>query len=538
MITPVLLVILDGWGYSEQTEFNAIHSAHTPTWDALWETCPHTLLNASGAEAGLPERQMGNSEVGHTMIGAGRVVPQEFTRIRQAIQDGSFFRNETLTCAFAEAARRGSGVHVLGLLSPGGVHGHEDHIFALLELAKTCGVTDLFLHAFLDGRDTSSSNAAESIRRAQEKCAELKVGRIATLIGRYYAMDRNQNWGRTATAYHLIATGKADYQYPDALIALDEAYRRGESDEFVRPVAVQCDRPYVGVRDGDVLVFANYRADRARQLTRAFTKQSFTAFERGHVPRLGAFISLTEYKTDYNLPIAFPPERVVNGLGECVSRLGLKQLRIAETEKYAHVTFFFSGGEERAFEGETRTLVPSPRVATYDRAPEMSALPITRKLVRAIDSGDYRFIVCNYANADMVGHTGDLQATIAAVETIDDCLSRLLAAVRRRSMDMIVTADHGNAEQLGCYITEKVKPQTYKAHTSNPVPFVYVGRNAEIAVPAPGSLADVAPTVLYLMGLEPPREMTGRVLVQLQREQDVQREPPASTPVRARSGNR
>ncbi|MDD9818567.1 MAG: 2,3-bisphosphoglycerate-independent phosphoglycerate mutase [Gammaproteobacteria bacterium] len=514
-VTPILLVVLDGWGYSENTEFNAIHSAHSPVWDELWRRHPHTLLQASGTSVGLPENQMGNSEVGHMNMGAGRVVGQEFTRISRAIQDGSFFRNETLRRAFAHVAANGKAVHLLGLLSPGGVHGHEEHIFAMMELIARCGQPRAYLHAFLDGRDTPPKSAAESIRRAVLKAEELGTGRIASMIGRYYAMDRNRNWKRTRQAHELIAHGRARHRCEDPLIALDQAYRAGQSDEFLKPTAVLHQGKPVRLEEGDMIVFMNYRADRARQLSRSLTNPDFSGFERGTVPKLSAFISLTEYHAKYEFPVAFPPEALTNVFGQYISDLGLRQLRIAETEKYAHVTFFFNGGEERAFEGEHRILVPSAHVATYDRKPEMSARQITDKLVRAIKGKEYHAIICNYANADMVGHSGDLGATVKAVEAIDACLRRLLAACRNGGCEMIVTADHGNAEQLKSYITEKVQAQPHTAHTSNPVPFVYVGRPGEV-VSADGRLSDVTPTMLYLMGLNPPREMTGKPLIRLQ----------------------
>lgn len=512
---PVVLVVLDGWGYSEETSYNAIHSARKPVWDRLWASCPHTLLSASGTDVGLPDRQMGNSEVGHMHIGAGRLVHQDFSRIQLAIEDGEFSDNPALVQAFDAAAAAGKAVHLIGLLSPGGVHSHEDHFFAAMELAARRGVARLYVHGFLDGRDRPPKSAAESIQATQAKCWQLGVGRIGTLVGRYFAMDRNRNWERTRLAWDLIVDGEGAFEAHDPLLALDEAYGRGETDEFVRPTRI------VGrsgerrrVEDGDVVVFMNFRADRARQLSEAFLDPDFRHFERRRVPRLAAFVTLTSYSDDFDCPVAFPPERLRNTFGEYIAGLGLKQLRLAETEKYAHVTFFFNGGEERAFAGEDRILVPSPHVATYDLAPEMSAVEVTDRLVEAIESGKYDAIVCNYANPDMVGHTGVFEAAVKAIETIDGCLGRLETALRRVGGEMIVTADHGNAEMMRTPSTKKDRGQAHTAHTTNLVPFLYLGRPA-ITVDS-GTLADIAPTLLALMGLAAPREMSGRSLVRLE----------------------
>ncbi|MDZ7735434.1 MAG: 2,3-bisphosphoglycerate-independent phosphoglycerate mutase [Gammaproteobacteria bacterium] len=513
----MILIILDGWGYSENIEYNAIHSAHKPTWERIWEECPHTLIRASGIDVGLPDQQMGNSEVGHMNIGSGRVVDQEFTRIGRAIEDGSFYKNEILNKAFKQAAETGHAAHILGLLSPGGVHGHEDHIMAMLELAARYGVERIYLHAFLDGRDTPPKSAEESAHRMHLKMQEIGTDRVrfASIIGRYYAMDRNRHWDRTKVAYDLISQGKAEYRSDDAFIAIDMAYARGETDEFVQPTAItRAGEEPVTVEDGDIMVFTNYRADRARQLARAFTKPDFKSFYRERVPKLAAFISLTEYKANYEFPVAFPPEPLPNVFGEYIAGRGLKQLRIAETEKYAHVTFFFNGGEERVFEGEDRILIPSPHVRTYDQAPEMSAREVTGKIVEAIHSRKYDAIICNYANADMVGHTGDFHATVKAIETLDSCLGQVIDAVRAAGGEVLITADHGNAEQMRSFTTEKIKSQPHTAHTSNLVPFVYVGRPAE-PLPDTGTLSDIAPTMLYLMGLEQPWEMTGHSLFTL-----------------------
>jgi len=509
---PYILIVLDGWGYSENTNYNAIHSAHKPNWDRLWDEYPHTLINASGTDVGLPDAQMGNSEVGHMNIGAGRVVEQEFSRITRAVEDGSFFRNEILCNAFEKAAAAGKTLHILGLLSPGGVHSHQDHICALMELGSRYDFKDICIHAFLDGRDTPPKSAEEYLHDVQMKMTQLGKGRFASIIGRYYAMDRNNNWDRTRAAYELICDGKAEFRSDDPFIAVDKAYARGETDEFVSPTLVlKRGEERIRVEDGDVVVFANYRADRARQLSRAFTERDFDEFPRERDVRLGTFISMTQYKEDFNFPAAFPPEHIRNGFGEYIAAKGLHQLRIAETEKYAHVTFFFNGGDERVFEGEDRVLVPSPDVATYDLKPEMSAPEVTDRLIDAVNSRKYDVIICNFANADMVGHTGDLDAAVKAVETIDTCLGKIVDATLKVGGEILITADHGNAEQMKSFITEKVKAQAHTAHTSNLVPLLYIGRPAE-PMPGIGALCDISPTLLYLMQMKMPPEMTGRPL--------------------------
>jgi 2,3-bisphosphoglycerate-independent phosphoglycerate mutase len=510
---PLLLIILDGWGYSDNTQYNAIHSASKPVWDRLWEDSPHMLISASGVDVGLPDEQMGNSEVGHMHLGAGRVIDQELTRIGKAIEDGHFFENETLLAAFGKAAAEDKAVHLLGLLSPGGVHSHEDHVLALMEMAARTGVRRVYLHAFLDGRDTPPKSAANSIQRVMMKFTELRrCGRIASIIGRYFAMDRNKHWGRTEAAYNLIVDGLAMYEAADPLIALDQAYRRNETDEFIRSTAIiPRDQQRVRVEDGDVVVFANFRADRARQLTQAFIEPFFTGFKRARVPALQNFITMTSYSDDFQVPVVYQPSRIKNSFGEYIANLGIHQLRIAETEKYAHVTFFFNGGDERVFQGEDRILVPSPHVATYDQKPEMSAVEVTDELIQAIESCRYGAIICNFANADMVGHTGVFEAAVKAVETLDQCLGRIETAARAAGMEILITADHGNAEKMREVSTKKVVGQTHTAHTSNPVPLVYIGREATMA--NEGTLSDIAPTMLGIMGLPIPAEMTGRPLV-------------------------
>ncbi|MBK9131830.1 MAG: 2,3-bisphosphoglycerate-independent phosphoglycerate mutase [Gammaproteobacteria bacterium] len=507
---PLALIILDGWGYSENPRDNAILAARKPNWDHLWRDYPHGLIQGSGNYVGLPADQMGNSEVGHLNMGAGRVVYQEITRIDRAIASGEFQANPVIRGALAKAAESGRAVHIFGLLSPGGVHSHQEHIHAMIRAAVSRVGERVYLHAFLDGRDTPPKSAAAYLEGVEQVFRDAGAGCVASIVGRYYAMDRDQRWERTRLAYDLIAAGRADYRAGSAREALDMAYARGETDEFVKPTLVAAaDRTPVRVEDGDVILFMNFRADRARQLTRAFTDPAFDAFERTARPRLGEFVCLTEYSKDFTVPVAFPSSTIRNGFGEYIAARGLRQLRIAETEKYAHVTFFFNGGEEREFAGEERIMVPSPKVATYDLKPEMSAVEVTDKLVAAIDSQRFDVIICNYANADMVGHSGKLAAAVRAIETIDACLGRVYDALRRVGGEMIVTADHGNAEQM----SDDSTGQAHTAHTSNPVPFVYVGRPARIA--HEGALSDIAPTMLYLMGLDPPPEMSGRSMVEL-----------------------
>ncbi|MEQ8230530.1 MAG: 2,3-bisphosphoglycerate-independent phosphoglycerate mutase [Gammaproteobacteria bacterium] len=504
---PVLLLVLDGWGYSEDTRFNAIHAARTPTWDDLWARAQHTLIRCSGTDVGLPDRQMGNSEVGHMHIGAGRLIDQDFSRIGKAIESGEFARNAAFREACSAAAANGGNVHILGLLSPGGVHSHEDHILALVDLARDCGVEEVLVHAFLDGRDTPPKSASASLERVAAHCAAVGGARIASVVGRYYAMDRNHNWDRIASAYELVVAGHGEHAASDALAALEAAYAREESDEFVHATVIGTHGAH-RVADGDTVLFANFRADRARQLTEAMTAAHFDGFTRSRVPRLAAFVTMTDYGEQFTLPIAFPAFDLPNTFGAVVAARGLRQLRIAETEKYAHVTFFFNGGQEQVFAGEDRVLVPSPDVATYDLKPEMSAPEVTERLVAALGSEQYDAIICNYANADMVGHTGDFNATVRCIETLDACLARVITAAREHGYDVLITADHGNAEQMRA---AHAVDEPHTAHTSNVVPLVYVGRAARIA--EDGSLVDLAPTMLTLMGLEVPDEMSGHTLV-------------------------
>lgn len=502
---PILLVILDGWGDAPDAGDNAISRADTPNWDRLLRECPHTLIHTAGPRVGLPEGQMGNSEVGHINLGAGRVVAQEFGRISGAIEDGSFFDNAAFCRAVDRAVERGGAVHITGLLSPGGVHSHESHLHAMVRLAAQRGAERIFVHPILDGRDTPPRSARASIEALEQVLAETGRGRIAGLVGRFYAMDRDKRWDRIQAAYELMTAGDAPHRADNALAALDAAYARDESDEFLSPTRIEDDS---AVRDGDAVIFMNWRADRARELTQAFTETDFDGFERRRLD-LADFVTLTQYQAEFDLPVAFPPTRPKNNLGEYAAALGLRQLRIAETEKYAHVTFFFNGGQEESFEGEDRVLVPSPSVRTYDLKPEMSAPEVTDKLVEAIESDRYDLIISNYANADMVGHTGDMAAAIKAVETLDVALGRLEKAIRAAGGEMLITADHGNAEKMADADTG----QAHTAHTTNLVPLVYVGRDAEMI--ADGGLCDIAPTMLTLMDRPIPEEMTGHSLVRL-----------------------
>lgn len=507
---PMVLIVLDGWGYSENPAGNAILAARKPVWDGLWKDYPHTLIGTSGTDVGLPADQMGNSEVGHLNLGAGRVVYQEFSRISRAIKTGSFFSNEVLTKAVDQAVADNRAVHILGLLSDGGVHSHEEHIHTMTDMAVRRGAARVYLHAFLDGRDTSPRSATNSIGAMEAKFMALGTGRFASIIGRYYAMDRDHRWPRIQAAYDLITLGKAEFRAETAAQALEMAYARGESDEFAKATAIvpRGEQP-VRIEDGDAVIFMNFRSDRARQITRAFTEPNFTGFRREATPNLGGFVTLTDYSEDFPVPVAFPPERLKNVFGAYIAEQGLRQLRIAETEKYAHVTFFFNGGEEQPFVGEDRILIPSPHVATYDLQPQMSAAQLTDQLTQAIESRTYDTIICNFANPDMVGHTGNLDATVKAIETIDTCLGRIIESLKKVGGEALITADHGNAEQL---IGEGTG-QAHTAHTTNPVPLIYVGRPAKIA--KGGALADVAPTLLHLMDLDIPSEMSGDSLVEL-----------------------
>ena len=506
---PVVLLILDGWGHRDDPVDNALAQAELPNWRRLLATCPHTLIHTEGRHVGLPDGQMGNSEVGHMNLGAGRVVYQDLTRVDAAIDDGSFFDNPALRAACQAVLADAGTLHVMGLLSPGGVHSHERHVFAMLDLAAQMGVSRVAVHAFLDGRDTPPRSAAASLAALQARCdaqasADGRGPRIASVSGRYYAMDRDQRWDRVRRAWDAIVEARADQHAPDAQSVLDAAYARGENDEFVAPTVIGAGVP---MADGDAVVFMNFRADRARQLSAAFIDPGFDGFQARR-PRLADFVCLAEYDARLPAPVAFAPEDLTHTFGELLAEQGLAQLRIAETEKYAHVTFFFSGGREVPYPREERILVPSPRVATYDLQPEMSCPELTAKLVDAIASGRFDAIVCNVANPDMVGHTGDLQAAILAAQAVDIAIGAVTDAVRIAGGAMLVTADHGNLEMM----RDATTGQAHTAHTVGPVPLVYVGTRSDVQLRSGGSLRDVAPTLLDLMQLPQPVEMTGHSL--------------------------
>jgi 2,3-bisphosphoglycerate-independent phosphoglycerate mutase len=507
-VTPVLLIILDGYGHAEEATDNAIAQARKPHWDSYWNRYPHTLIYASERAVGLPAGQMGNSEVGHLNIGAGRVVYQDFERINHAIESGEFFTNPALTEAVQIARAHDKALHIFGLLSDGGVHSHQAHLVAMLQMAAQAGLQKIYLHAFLDGRDTPPKSAERYLSDMEQQCAAIGAGRIATIVGRFYAMDRDKRWGRVESAYNLIACGEGEFLAASPLEALHAAYARGESDEFVKGTTIGEPVP---MQDGDVIIYMNFRSDRTRQLMRAFVDEHFAEFTRKRMAKLGGFYTLTMYnKHDPQSHIAFPPQSIQNTFGEYLGKLGLKQLRIAETEKYPHVTFFFNGGEEHVYPGEDRILVPSPKVATYDLKPEMSAFEVSEQLEQAILSRRYDAIICNYANADMVGHTGNLHAAIQAIEAIDACLGQVVPAMLKVGGEIIITADHGNAECMADYANQ----QPHTQHTTNLVPFLYIGRSARLA--KTGALSDIAPTLLYMMGLPQPEEMTGHTLIEFE----------------------
>ena len=507
--TPVILLILDGFGHSAEFAHNAIAQASTPNLDAIKAQFPHTLINASEHYVGLPSGQMGNSEVGHLNIGAGRIVFQDFERINNSISTGEFFKHAELIKALQHLRANRKALHIYGLLSDGGVHSHITHILAMLEMAAKQGVQHIYIHAFLDGRDTPPISAAPYLAAVEDKIKALGVGKIASVSGRFYSMDRDKRWERVAPAYEMLVDGIGVYTEATASEALHNAYARKESDEFVKCTVIRKpDEPAIRLEDGDAVVYMNFRSDRTRQMTDALLNPDFKGFERTRVPKLSAYFTLTQYDAKQTLatPI-FAPFSVPNTFGEYLQNLNLTQLRIAETEKYPHVTFFFNGGEETVFKGEERILVPSPKVATYDLQPEMSAPEVTDKLVEAIKSKKYDAIICNYANGDMVGHSGILPAAIKAIETLDTCVGRVVAAARSVSAEVIITADHGNAEAMFDHDSNQVHTQ----HTVNLVPLIYVGRNAMLA--DTGALSDIAPTLLAMMGLPQPHEMTGKNLI-------------------------
>lgn len=507
---PTVLMILDGYGLNDKTEGNAVAEAKTPVMDSLMRDCPFVKGNASGLAVGLPDGQMGNSEVGHLNMGAGRIVYQELTRITKEIEDGIFFENEALMAAMENCRKNHSDLHLFGLLSDGGVHSHNTHMYALLEMAKRNGIENVYLHAFLDGRDTPPASGKDFVKEAMEKMDEIGVGQVATVMGRYYVMDRDNRWDRVEKAYNALVLGEGE-EAACGLCAVQNSYDKEETDEFVKPtVIMKDDKPVATVKEKDSIIFYNFRPDRAREITRAFCDDKFDGFERknGFFPT--TFIAFTEY--DVTIPnkiVAFHKVEITNTFGEFLAAKGLKQLRTAETEKYAHVTFFFNGGIEEPNEGEERLLVNSPKVATYDLQPEMSAYKVCDGLVDAIKSDKYDVIIINFANPDMVGHTGIEDAAIKAVEAVDECVGRAVEAIKEVDGQMFICADHGNAEQLVDY--DSGAPFT--AHTINPVPFILVNYDDKYTLREGGCLADIAPTLIEMMGLQQPEEMTGKSLL-------------------------
>ena len=498
--TPTTLIIMDGFGLAPAAADNAVSLANTPVLDKLFREYAHTTLSASGLDVGLPAGQMGNSEVGHTNIGGGRVVFQDLPRISRAIEDGSFFKNEAYNKAMDDCLKNDSSLHLYGLLSDGGVHSHIDHLFALLQMARDKGLTKVYVHCFLDGRDVSPTSGKGFVQELQDKCAQIGVGKIATVMGRYYAMDRDKRWERVQMAYDAMVYGEG-IQNADPVDAVAKSYANGVTDEFVEPVV--CDKDGT-IGDNDSVIFFNFRPDRAREITRAIVDPDFDGFQREFFPT--TYVCNTEYDASMpNVLVAWPRIAVKNGLGEYLSSMGMTQLRIAETEKYAHVTFFFNGGVEKQYPGEDRVLVPSPKVATYDLQPEMSAFEVCDKCVERIESGAYDVIILNFANCDMVGHTGVLEAAVKAVETVDTCVGRVVDATLKMGGIAMVTADHGNAEDM-----KQPDGSPMTAHTTNLVPFILCGAGTELR---PGRLADIAPTILDVMGLACPEEMDGKTLI-------------------------
>ena len=507
---PVMLMILDGFGIAPKSEGNAVEAAYKPNFDKLFSSYPHTQLNASGMEVGLPTGQMGNSEVGHLNIGAGRVVYQELTRITKAIEDGDFYENEALKLAMDKAKENNSSLHLLGLLTDGGVHSHIDHVKGILRMAKQRGLQKVYLHAFMDGRDVPPSSGKDFIVEIEDAMKEIGVGKVATISGRYYAMDRDNRWERVELAYNALVYGKGETAN-SAVECMEASYHDNKTDEFVLPsVILEDGRPTATIKNKDSVIFFNIRPDRAREITRALNDKVFSGFERENLDL--TYVTLTQYdKTLENVHVAYSPQSYTNTLGEYVSSKGLKQLRIAETEKYAHVTFFFNGGVEIPNEGEDRVLIPSPKVATYDLKPEMSAYEMTQEVLQRLDSGHYDLIIMNYANPDMVGHTGVIEAAKKAVEAVDDCLGKVVDKILAMDGSVFITADHGNAEIMIDYSTGG--PMT--SHTTDPVPFLYVSKNAKgRTLKDGGKLADIAPTLLDEMGVEIPTEMTGKSLIE------------------------
>lgn len=506
-----MLMILDGWGINPDPVGNAVTSAHTPVLTRLFSEYPNTSLVCSGKAVGLPEGIMGNSEVGHLNIGAGRIVYQDLLRIDMSIEDGSFFKNNSLLKIMGKVKEKGSVLHLMGLLSDGGVHSQISHLLALLYIAKTAGLKKVCVHPIMDGRDTPPTAGIRYMTQLIKHIQTISFGNIATLCGRFYAMDRDNRWDRVERAYRMYTLGEGTPEH-DPVKAVENAYHRGETDEFIKPVVLIDDdsKPIGTVQDGDGIIFFNFRADRAREITRCFTESGFNRFERNPWPKLCGYVCMTLYDETFALPVAFPPVHLKEIFGEIISNKGLKQLRIAETEKYAHVTYFFNGGEEKPFPLEDRSLIPSPRdVPTYDHKPEMSAFEVAREVIRRIQSDEYDVIILNFANMDMVGHTGIFEAALRAVEAVDKCVGDIVSEIQKRNGILLITADHGNAEIM----TDK-NGRPHTAHSMNPVPFILVDENRKNIRLRNGILADIAPTLLELMGLEQPDSMTGTSLIE------------------------
>jgi len=510
--TPILLAILDGWGAGPLTDSNAIHVAKTPNMDRWQNNFPSTTLLSHNGAVGLPEGQMGNSEVGHLNIGAGRIVYQDFTRINHAIETGDFIENEILKNTFAKALKNNSGLHLMGLVSDGGVHSHINHLLTLLKMAASYGLTKVYIHAFMDGRDTPPSSGLEYISRLQDELDSIGTGRLASISGRFYAMDRDKRWNRVQVAWQALVDGQG-VEASNPVQAMQDAYDRGETDEFIRPIVLldENSEPVATVKDNDSVIMFNFRADRVRELTHVFTDENWQEFDLNSRPNLAEYVTFTQYDKKFTLPVAFPPVSMDHILAEEISSHGLKQLRIAETEKYAHVTYFFNGGREEPFPLEERDLIPSPKeVATYDQKPEMSAYLVTEKLLERLDNEPYSLTVLNFANGDMVGHSGIMEAAVKACEAVDICLEKIVSKFTAKGGIVLITADHGNAETMcepgtDCPIT---------AHSSNPVPFILLSEKYKgCTLRKDGSLRDIAPTILSLQGLPIPQEMTGKSLI-------------------------
>ena len=500
-----LLTILDGWGHSENEKGNAIKNAKKPNWDNIWKNSSHTLIEASGLMVGVPKDQMGNSEVGHINIGAGRVVEQELVRINNAIDNKDFENNTNLNEIMDKTVNTGKNLHIMGLISPGGVHSHEKHICKIIEFAINKNVKNIYLHAFLDGRDVAPKSALSSIKKLDDILTNSGKGSILTISGRYYAMDRDNRWDRIKKVYFAMVHGIAKFYFSSAKEALEKAYARQESDEFVEPSIIKKNNKILKIENHDTLIFMNFRADRARQISYAFLNSDFSYFDRQKELKIN-FLTLTKYSDDIDCQVIFEKQKVDHSLGEVLAENNLTQLRIAETEKYAHVTFFFNGGREAPFKGEERCLIDSPKVKTYDLKPEMSAYKLTDELIRAIESQNYDVIICNYANADMVGHTGNYLASLKAIEAIDECLGKLSKIIKKVGGQFFITADHGNADEMLNLSTGDI----HTAHTTNPVPFIYQGPKKAILLAHNASLSDIAPTLLESIGIKKPQIMTGK----------------------------